>query len=111
MSDKLGNFIGAFVYRRGREPGTLDADWVQSTRKCGVVCKGIATGGPEDGFLGDYSIVYQNEHGQPSKTYDLRIDCSGEIIHLTWHRDGRLIYQGVGMLRNDTIIGGWGPAQ
>ncbi len=110
MSDQSNGFIGAFVYRPGNEPGTIDADWAQSTRKVDVLCKGSATGGPASGFEGTYSIVYRNEHGEPSKTYEVRIDRDGEVYHLSWHRDGRQVYRGIGMQVSGALVGGWGPA-
>ncbi len=111
MSDQGENFIGAVVYRPGDEPGTLEADWVKSTETGDAILKGWATGGPVRGLVGDYTIVYHNERGEPSEPYDLKIVVSGEILHLRWSKKGRQIYKGIGMLRDNTIIAGWGPIQ
>lgn len=105
MSAQCENFVGAVAYCPGDEGGTLEAEWIESASN--VVCKGWATGGPAKGFVGDYSIVYYDERSEPSSSYDLRIDRSGEIFHLKWSQQGRQIYEGIGMLRDDTIVAGY----
>jgi len=109
MTGQSNFFIGAVVYCPGIEPGTLDAYWVRSTEKSDMILKGWATGGPTKGLVGDYSIIYYDGHGNPSKPFDLRIDLSGEIFHLKWSQKGKQIYQGIGMLRDGTIVAGWAP--
>ncbi len=66
--------IGFVLYTRGTAPGTLDARWNYANVYSG---KGVATGGPGEGFAGHYHVRYYDENGAFSDEYDL-------VIEKTW---------------------------
>ncbi len=99
--------VGVVVYRVGKEPGTLDADWAQSDTHTGAVCAGQAVGGPSSGFAGDYVITYKDEQGLAADPLDFSIREQGSLFHLTWKRDGMLMNTGIGVLCGDTLVAGW----
>jgi hypothetical protein len=46
--------IGFVLYTKGDAPGTLNARWTYQNVYSG---KGLATGGPKEGFAGHYSLL------------------------------------------------------
>jgi hypothetical protein len=76
MTSQSLDFTGVGIYFKGDEPGTLRAEWARSdridvVRGHGVVCGGLATGGPGSGFAGTYTIIYTGETGEPSPPIEL----------------------------------------
>jgi len=52
--------IGFVLYTKGNVPGTLNARWTYQNVYSG---KGLATGGPKQGFVGHYHVRYYDEQG------------------------------------------------
>jgi len=67
--------IGFVLYTRSDSPGTLNARWMHGEQYRGP---GIATGGPRDGFAGEYHVRYFFENGDFSDEYDLVIARTGD---------------------------------
>ena len=114
MKDQVQVLIGVGVYTIGDEPGTLRAEWarsdrVSSVRDKGVICKGTASGGPESGFVGSYSIVYTDEQGNPSEPFKLTITSAGDTYLLKWENNGPEPDTGIGVVVGDKLVFGWAP--
>ena len=69
--------IGFVLYSKGSVPGTLNARWTYQNIYSG---KGLATGGPKEGFAGHYHVRYFDEQGKFSDEYDLVIEKQGPSI-------------------------------
>lgn len=107
-------FVGVGVYTKGDAPGTLDAQWARSDRvssapEKGIICGGRATGGPEQGFAGSYSIIYTDEQGKPGEPYKLMIKSAGDAYQLIWLRHDQAPYMGVGIELDSKLVIGWMP--
>ena len=96
--------IGFALYAIGETPGTLDARWAYQNAYSG---SGIATGGPERGFVGDFHIRYFFEDGEFSDEYDLQIRRTGDLYDVTWLVDGVISAVGVGMEVGARLAVGW----
>jgi hypothetical protein len=96
--------IGFVIYTKSLAPGTLNARWIYGKDFRGP---GIATGGPEDGFVGSYHVRYFLENGEFSDEYDLVIEKSGDVYHVSWIVDGQLSAIGVGMEVESGLAVGW----
>jgi len=73
------NNIGVVVYKKGNEPGTLEAEFCHTDDGIG---NGIATGGPTHGFEGKYKIRYFDEKGKLQAERDLEIKKDGDRFNL-----------------------------
>jgi hypothetical protein len=69
--------IGFVLYTKGDAPGTLTARWTYQNVYSG---KGVATGGPKEGYAGHYHVRYFNEDGSFSDEYDLSSRRPGTSI-------------------------------
>jgi hypothetical protein len=69
--------IGFVLYSKGKVPGTLNARWTYQNIYSG---KGLATGGPTQGFAGHYHVRYYDEYGKFSDEYDLAIEKAGGLL-------------------------------
>ena len=95
--------IGFVLYSKGNVPGTLNARWTYQNIYSG---KGLATGGPKDGFAGHYHIRYYDEQGESSDEYDLVIEKAGAFYNASWLTNGRVSAGGIGMeVANSLAIG------
>jgi hypothetical protein len=99
-----GANIGFALYAIGETPGTLDARWSYENAYSG---SGVATGGPEQGFVGDFHIRYFLESGEFSDEYDLQIRRAGDLYDVTWLDDGAISAVGVGMKVGRRLAVGW----
>lgn len=96
--------IGFVLYTRSDSPGTLNARWMYGEQYRGP---GIATGGPRDGFAGEYHVRYFFENGDFSDEYDLVIARTGDIYKATWLIEGKTAAVGVGMEVENSLAIGW----
>jgi hypothetical protein len=98
--------VGFVLYSKTANPGTLIARWTYDNRYFGP---GLATGGPVDGFAGNYHVRYFYENGQFSDEYDLQVSNHGSFYDVTWRVGGVVKARGVGMLvDNGTALAvGW----
>jgi hypothetical protein len=96
--------VGVVLYTKGDVPGTLDAMWTYENAYSGP---GIATGGPEDGFAGQYHVRYFLESGQFSDEYDLLIEKAGCFYNVSWITDGKVSAVGVGIEVENRLAVGW----
>jgi hypothetical protein len=99
-----GANIGFALYALGEIPGTLDARWSYENAYSG---SGLATGGPKQGFVGDFHIRYFLESGEFSDEYDLQIRLAGDLYDVTWVADGAISAVGVGMEVGPRLAVGW----
>ncbi len=96
--------IGFVLYTKSEAPGTLNARWMYGSQYRGP---GIATGGPREGFAGEYHVRYFFENGEFSDEYDLVIAKVGDIYQATWLVDGEVEAEGVGMEVENGLAIGW----
>jgi len=98
--------IGFVLYTKTANPGTLIARWTYDKRYFGP---GLATGGPADGFAGNYHVRYFLENGQFSDEYELQVAKAGTFYDVTWRVGGVVKARGVGMLVDDgtSLAVGW----
>jgi hypothetical protein len=102
--------IGFVLYTKTANPGTLIARWTYDNRYFGP---GLATGGPADGFAGNYHVRYFLENGQFSDEYELQVAKAGNFYDVTWRVGGLVKARGVGMLVDDgaSLAVGWHRAE
>ncbi|HZR03420.1 MAG TPA: hypothetical protein VFA81_09640 [Burkholderiales bacterium] len=96
--------IGFVLYTKGDVPGTLNARWTYQNVYSG---KGVATGGPKQGYAGHYHVRYFNEDGSFSDEYDLVIEKTGNFYSASWITDGKVAAGGVGMEVEHGLAVGW----
>lgn len=96
--------IGFVLYSKGSVPGTLNARWTYQNIYSG---KGLATGGPKEGFAGRYHVRYYDEQGKFSDEYDLIIERAGAFYNASWITNGKLSAGGVGMEVKNGLAIGW----
>ena len=96
--------IGFVLYTKGDAPGTLNARWTYQNVYSG---KGVATGGPKQGFVGHYHVRYYDEQGKFSDEYDLVIEKAGVFYNASWITAGKLSAGGVGMEVEKGLAIGW----
>jgi len=96
--------IGFVLYTKGDAPGTLNARWTYQNLYSG---KGVATGGPKEGYAGQYHVRYFNEDGSFSDEYDLVIEKSGNFYNASWMTAGKVSAGGVGMEVERGLAVGW----
>lgn len=99
--------FGIGIYRRGEQPGTLTAEWlddrmVDAGAPAGT---GFAQNGPERGFVGDYDITYKA--GDQIVDLKLNIRAEGPNFRMQWLKDGTLIDQGIAFQTGDCLILGY----
>ncbi|MCF4099088.1 hypothetical protein [Maritalea mediterranea] len=96
--------FGTGIYRRGNQPGTLTAEWlddrmVAAGTKAGT---GFAKNGPANGFVGDYDITYVS--GEQHVDLKLTIRAEGPNFRLAWYKNDTLIDQGIAFQSGDILI-------
>ncbi len=96
--------IGFVLYTKSHAPGTLNARWIYGEKYRGP---GMATGGPREGFAGQYHVRYFYENGEFSDEYDLVIEKTGDIYKVSWITNGKLSAVGVGMEVENGLAVGW----
>jgi hypothetical protein len=96
--------IGFVLYTKGATSGTLNARWTYQNVYSG---KGLATGGPKDGFPGHYHVRYYDEQGKFSDEYDLIIERAGAFYNASWLTDGKVSAAGIGMEVEKGLAIGW----
>ncbi|WP_462222067.1 hypothetical protein [Ferruginibacter sp.] len=101
-SDTLN--IGFVLYTKSNTPGTLFARWNYANIWSGP---GIATGGPKEGFAGNYHVRYFYENGDFSDEYDLTIEKTGNFYSVSWIVKGIVLAKGVGMEIENSLAVGW----
>ena len=104
MGSVTGLNVGIVVYTKGDAPGTLDGRWSFENSWGGP---GRATGGPEQGFAGNYHIRYFYESGEFSDEYDLVIKRAGDYYEVSWLLDGTVRAVGLGVELDGALAVGW----
>ena len=87
--------------------GKLEAKWSHSSLQ--VLSAGEAKGDTTRGFQGKFSITYYKPNStEPiSDPLDLEITKENDVYSLTWKKEGRLIYVGIGFLVDGVLTAGW----
>ena len=96
--------IGFVLYTRSYAPGTLNARWIYAGKYSGP---GIATGGPIEGFAGNYHVRYFYDNGEFSDEYDLVIEKTRDMYQVSWITAGKVRAVGVGMEVENGLAVGW----
>lgn len=99
--------LGIVVYKPGREPGTLEADWYYSKLGQPVVCKGTAKGGVPGRMESDYTVFYYGPDGEDAGQYELSLQKQGEIFIGRWMENGDVVFHGVGIAMDGGIGMAW----
>jgi hypothetical protein len=89
--------VGFVLYSKGKMPRTLNARWTYQNIYSG---KGLATGGPTQGFAGHYHVRYYDEQGKFSDEYDLVIEKAGALYNASLITNGKVSASGVGIWRS-----------
>ncbi len=98
------NNIGYVLYKKSKEPGTLNANWCHSEYGTGT---GFATGGPVDGFEGLYQIQYFDEKGNLLAERELDIRKDGNCFNVSWLNNGELTAYGIGLENSEGLSVGY----
>ena len=98
------NNIGFVLYTKSYSPGTLNARWMYAGKYSGP---GIATGGPKEGFAGNYHVRYFFDNGKFSDEYDLVIEKNQDSYKVSWITAGKVSAVGVGMEVENGLAVGW----
>lgn len=96
--------VGFVLYKKGSEAGTLEANWCHSSSGAGT---GKASGGPDKGFSGNYSIRYFDNNGNIEADLELDIEKDGNIYQVIWIQDGKITARGIGMEVDEGLAVGW----
>jgi hypothetical protein len=96
--------IGFVLYTKSYAPGTLNARWMYGNAYSGP---GIATGGPQQGFVGHYHVRYFYDSGEFSDEYDLVIEKTKDSYKASWITKGKVAAIGVGMEVENGLAIGW----
>ncbi len=96
--------IGFVLYTKSNTPGTLFARWNYANIWSGP---GIATGGPKEGFAGNYHVRYFYKNGDFSDEYDLTIEKTENFYSVSWIVKGKVLAKGVGMEVENSLAVGW----
>jgi len=96
--------IGFVLYTKSLAPGTLNARWMLTDKYRGP---GIATGGPVEGYAGEYHVRYFYESGEFSDEYDLIIEKIENVYKAFWLVDGETRAIGIGMEVENGLAIGW----
>ena len=87
--------IGFVLYTKSYAPGTLNARWM------------FTTGGPNEGYAGQYHVRYFYDSGEFSDEYDLIIEKTGDAYKVLWLVDDKVRAIGVGMEVENGLAVGW----
>ena len=96
--------VGFVLYTRSFAPGTLNARWIYAGKYSGP---GIATGGPREGYAGNYHVRYFLDSGEFSDEYDLVIEKTKDVYTVSWISKGTVAAVGVGMEVENGLAIGW----
>ena len=96
--------IGFVLYTKSYAPGTLNARWMYGGTYSGP---GIATGGPGEGFAGQYHVRYFLDSGEFSDEYELVIEKIKGSYKASWITKGKVAAIGIGMEVENGLAIGW----
>jgi hypothetical protein len=99
--------VGVCLYKKGEKPGTLAAKWAHPYFGEGVFGSGSASGGPTEGYVGNYDIHYFSPDGEEIGAFELQIKSAGEYYELAWVHEGEILDKGIGMEVSDGLAVGW----
>ncbi|MCB1678060.1 MAG: hypothetical protein KDI16_05190 [Halioglobus sp.] len=100
--------VGFVLYKPGKQPGTLDATWCQRWFGKKTTGSGRATGGPEQGYAGEYKIEYFDAGGAQIATLGLHIKKSeASCFELEWFDGDKIVDIGIGMELPEGLAVGW----
>jgi len=99
--------IGIVYYRIKSTGNALDATWHTSRSYKKETGSGIAKGDTSNGFPGNYIVTYIYPCGREAGTFDLKIEKNGPIYDLSYHKDGELLFVGVGIETSDGLTAGF----
>jgi hypothetical protein len=98
--------IGIVYYRIRPTGNIIDASWYTSRLEKKETGKGIAKGDTSNGFPGDYIVTYFYPDGSEARTFDLKITKTGPVYDLSYSRNGKLFFLGVGIDTSDGMAAG-----
>ena len=103
--------IGVGYYRIRPSGNAIDAIWYTSRLPKKEVGRGIALGDTSGGFPGDYIVTYYYPDGREAGTFDLKIERTGPVYDLSYSKDGKLLFIGVGIDTPDGMAIGYRKAE
>ncbi|MBT7950052.1 MAG: hypothetical protein HN764_00365 [Gammaproteobacteria bacterium] len=99
--------VGCVLYKKGDASGTLNATWCHPYFGEGVIGTGLATGGPEEGYAGQYEIRYLDHKGVEIAVFDLDIKKVGDYYEILWIINEEVLATGIGLEQTDGLVAGW----
>lgn len=100
--------IGVVQYRLNHVEKRMHAVWYSTTLETKFKGTGITEiCDTDNGFSGDYKICYVDHAGKNLGSFDLRIEQIGEIYELSWRKNNRVMFVGVGIETPEGLSAGW----
>jgi hypothetical protein len=99
--------IGVVYYRIRPTENAIDAIWYTSRLEEKETGIGIAKGDTSKGFPGNYIVTYYYPNGSEAGTFDLKITKTGPVYDLSYSRNGKLLFLGVGIDTSDGMAAGY----
>jgi len=101
--------FGLVTYRRGKDDGTLIAEWVNddpSSLECEI---GIGIAKSNNAEAGGYAGEYEVEYWLGGKPINLHLVVkeNGPIFDMTWSEDGEVTNTGYGFISGDLLVAGF----
>jgi len=96
--------VGFVLYKKSEEPGTLNAIWCHRDGGNGI---GIATGGSNEGYEGNYLIRYSDHKGNIQADREMKIRKDGNCYKLQWLDNGKVTGEGIGMETAEGLSAGY----
>ena len=99
--------IGVVYYRIRSTGNAVDAVWYSTSLGTKDTGTGIAKGDTSNGFPGKYIITYFRPDGSEVGNFELTIEKTGPIYDLSWNKDGKQLFVGVGIDTSEGMAAGF----
>ena len=99
--------IGIVHYRIRPSGNAIDATWYTSRWTEKEIGTGLAVGDASGGFPGEYVVTYYYPDGRELGMFDLKIVKTGPVYDLSWSKNGKLLFLGVGIDTSDGMAAGF----
>ncbi|MDG1333851.1 MAG: hypothetical protein P8P74_16050 [Crocinitomicaceae bacterium] len=102
--------VGCVIYKKNARTGEMSAVWrFDNDTDVVVGGTGDATGSAGAEYEGEYEITYyiNGDPETPDGPYNLKIVNEGNYYTLSWYKEGKLQYSGIGMSNGRFLTAGW----
>lgn len=104
-------YIGVGYYRQTAAPDALEATWTTALLFEKGLGTGMVKGDFANGYCGNHIVTYFLPDGSNAGTYDLLIEKSGAAYRLSWRKEGRVVFTGLGVETTDGLAIGFTKAE